>query len=53
MGYGFEKEQVAPPSVKWTNHIHDTGSYIALTFLFIKPSTKRDLLVLLQLVPGR
>ena len=38
-------KQVAPPGVKWTNHIHYTGSCIALTFLFIKPATKRDLLV--------
>ena len=41
----FFKEQVAPPGVKWKNHIHYTGSCIALTFLFIKPATKRDLLV--------
>ena len=36
---------MAPPGVKWTNHIHYTGSCIALTFLFINPATKRDLLV--------
>ena len=39
------ERQVAPPGVKWMNHIHYTGSCIALTFLFIKPATKRDLLV--------
>ena len=38
-------EQVVPPGGKWMNHIHYTGSCIALTFLFIKPATKRDLLV--------
>ena len=37
--------QVAPPGVKWMNHIHYTGSCIPLTFLFIKLATKRDLLV--------
>ena len=36
---------VAPSGVKWMYHIHYTGSCIALTFLFIKPATKRDLLV--------
>ena len=41
----LSKVHVAPPGVKWTNHIHYTGSCIALTFLFIKPATKRDLLV--------
>ena len=40
----FLWSQVAPPDVKWTNHIHYTGSCIALTFLFIKPATNRDLL---------
>ena len=42
---GLGDLQVAPPGVRWTNHIHYTGSCIALTFLFIKPATKRDLLV--------
>ena len=40
----FQLIQVAPPGIKWPNHI-TTGSCIALTFLFIKPATKRDLLV--------
>ena len=30
---------MAPPGVKWTNHIHYTGSCIGLT------ATKRDLLI--------
>ena len=37
--------KVAPAGVKWMNHIHYTGSCIAVTFLFIKPATKPDLLV--------
>ena len=36
---------VAISGVKWTYHVHYTGSYIALTFLFIKLATKRNLLV--------
>ena len=36
---------MAPPGVKSTNRVHYTGSCIAITFLFIKRATKRDLLV--------
>ena len=32
--------------LKRTNHIHYTGSCIALTFLFTKPATNKDLLVI-------
>ena len=36
---------VAPSGVKWTYHVHYTGSCIALTFMLIKLATKRNLLV--------
>ena len=41
---GLLNKQLAPPGVKWANHIHYTGSCIALTFLFTKPATNGDLL---------
>ena len=37
---------VVPPGVKWMNHIHLTGSCVALAFLFMKLATKMDLLVI-------
>ena len=37
--------RVVPPGVKWTNHVHYSGFCIALTFLFVKLATTRDLLI--------
>ena len=36
---------MVPPGVKWMNSLHWFLYCIDLTFLFIKPATKRDLLV--------